>query len=82
MARLEMESGIFHLDLTPPPLPPRETVDFGTDFSVNLFFWEEFRNERSDKFWWKSVLVDLCWAPGEAVHKTPHVFVISLCVRL
>ena len=42
----------------------------------------EFRNERSDKFWWKSVLVDLCWAPGEAVHNTPHVFVISLCVSL
>ena len=42
----------------------------------------EFRNERSDKFWWKSVLVDLGWAPGEAVHNTPHVFVCSLCVRL
>ena len=42
----------------------------------------EFRNEWSDKFWWKSVLVDLCWAPGEAVHDAPHVFVISKCVRL
>ena len=45
-------------------------------------FGGEFKNERSDKFWWKSVLVDLCWAPGEAVHNTPHVNVFSLCVRL
>ena len=44
--------------------------------------FREFRNERSDKFWWKSVLVDLGWAPGEAIHNTPHVFVCSLCVRL
>ena len=25
-------------------------------------------------------LVDLCWAPGEAVYSTPHVLVFPLCV--
>ena len=47
---------------------------------IEAKFVGEFRNERSDKFWWKSV-VHLSWARGEAVHDTPHVFV-SLYVGL